>query len=179
MLNRIKYRLKQLFFALTSKMSEEDHNLVHQYLNIKESALFYRLPEYEQKHAVVVAQKMLKAAEGNQEADKRKITRLGLLHDIGKAAIRLSLYDKSIMVVMNRLLPPLYENLAKKGIAESSPRIFRQFYVHKNHAKIGAEILDRISEDKDILEDVKNHDDKKIKSDDFYFNLLVKADNES
>ncbi|MFA4967365.1 MAG: HDIG domain-containing metalloprotein [Candidatus Margulisiibacteriota bacterium] len=175
MLDRLIYRFKQFWFAMTSKMTEEDRLFAHQHLNIKEAALFFSLPLYEQKHGVVVAQKMLAEAAGIKDLDKRKLVRLGLLHDIGKSALKLSIFDKSVLVVIHKILPPLYSLMAGLGKSEKSPKFFRKYYVHKHHGAIGAEILSRIAEEKDIIEEVKSHDFPK-KFHDVYMKLLDRAD---
>lgn len=175
MLNRLLYRFKQFWFALTSKMTEEDRLFVHQHLNIKEAALFFSLPEYEQKHGVVVAQKMLKEAEGIKMIDERKLVRLGLLHDIGKSAAKLSVWSKAILVILRRFIPPLYDRLAEMGINERSSKIFRRFYVHKHHGEIGAEILSKIAEEKEMVEEIRSHD-RPSASHDVYMEFLDRAD---
>lgn len=175
MLDRIVYRLKQFWFSVSSKMGEEDRVFAYRQLNIKEAALFFSLPEFEQKHAVVVAQKMLSAAAAIREVDQRKLVRLGLLHDIGKSAVRLSVFDKSVLVVLHRLLSPLYDLFAKWGKKEKAFVMFRKFYVHKHHGSIGAEILSRIAEEKDLIEEIRSHDNQKT-SEDIYLRLLDEAD---
>jgi len=175
MWDRILYRLKQFWFAVTSTMSEEDRNLVRQYLNIKEAALFFSLPEFEQKHGVVVAKKMRDEGKGIRGIDERKLIRVGLLHDIGKAAVRLSILDKSILVVLHKFASPVYDHLAKLGEGEKSLGFFRKFYVHKHHGPIGAELLSKIGESRDIVEEVKSHD-RPCSSHDIYMRLLDLAD---
>ena len=181
MLDRLIYRLKQFWFALSSKMTEEDRLFAHQHLNIKEAALFFSLPIYEQKHGVVVAEKMLAFAAhagrtaGHKNIDKRKLVRLGLLHDIGKSAAKLSILDKGILVIIHKLIPPLYDQLAGWGNNERSPKWLRRYYVHKHHGTIGAEILSRIAEEKDIIDEVRSHDYPNT-SHDLYMKILDKAD---
>ncbi len=175
MLDRFTYRIKQFWFAISSKMGEADRVFAYQHLNIKEAALFFSLPDFEQKHGVVVAQKMLSAASGIREIDKRKLARLGLLHDIGKSAARLSIFDKSVLVILHKLLSPIYNLLAGWGKGARSPRMFKIFYVHKHHGAIGAEILSRIAEEKDIVAEVRSHDYPHT-SDDVYMKLLDEAD---
>jgi len=175
MFGRIGYRLKQLFFALTAKMSKEDQNFARQYLDIKEGAIFFNLPEFEQKHSVFVAQKMSEAAKGMMDIDQRKLVRLGLLHDIGKSAVRLSIFDRGMLVVLKRFLPPLYGFFAKRGEPQNAKRIFRKFYVHKNHGEIGSKILKNIGESEDIIREVAMHDSP-YPSHDVYMRILDKVD---
>jgi len=175
MFDRLFYRLKQFWFALSSKMSEEDRLFAYQHLNIKEAALFFSLPEFEQKHGVVVAKKMLITVKGAKNMKLRKLARLGLLHDIGKSAARLSIFDKSILVVFHKILSPLYDLMAGLGKNERSLGILRKFYVHKHHGEIGAEILLKIAEEKDIVEEIRSHD-YPYDSHDIYMKILDRAD---
>lgn len=174
-LDRIIYRAKQFFFAIAAQMTEEDKSFARHHLDIKESALFFSLPSFEQKHAVVVAQKMKSAAAGNKSIDQRRLVRLGLLHDIGKSAVKLSIFDKSMLVVLHRAIPPLYNLLAKLGEPENSNPILRKFYVHKHHGVIGSKLLSRIGESQDIINEVAEHDAAKDYSDP-YMKILIEAD---
>jgi putative nucleotidyltransferase with HDIG domain len=156
-------------------MSEEDRLFAYQHLNIKEAALFFSLPEFEQKHGVVVAQKMLKMVKGAKNMKLKKLARLGLLHDIGKSSARLSIIDKSVLVVLHRFIRPLYDLLASFGKNEKSFKYFKKFYVHKHHGEIGAEILSKIAEEKDIVEEIRSHDFP-YPAHDIYMKLLDRAD---
>lgn len=137
--------------------------------------MFFSLPEFEQKHGVVVAKKMRDEGKGIRGIDERKLIRVGLLHDIGKAAVRLSILDKSILVVLHKFASPVYDHLAKLGEGEKSLGFFRKFYVHKHHGPIGAELLSKIGESRDIVEEVKSHD-RPCSSHDIYMRLLDLAD---
>lgn len=175
MIDRIFYRFSQLMFALSARIKEEDVRFARRYLNIGEAALFFSLPFFEQKHSVVVAQKMMAFAKGSHKLDREKLIRLGLLHDIGKAAVRLTIFDKALLVILHRGLPPLYNFLAKLGAPEKSQNIFRQFYVHKHHGLIGSKMLERIGENRDIINEVALHDRLHTKEDE-YVEILDKAD---
>ncbi|OGC15592.1 hypothetical protein A2282_09160 [candidate division WOR-1 bacterium RIFOXYA12_FULL_36_13] len=175
MLDRIIYRTKQFIFALSAKMSEEDKIFVRQNLDIKEAALFFSLPEYEQKHCVVVSRRMYAESRDRKDLDSKKIIRLGLLHDVGKAAIKLSIFTKASMVMIKRLATPVYDFFAKKGECETSPSFYRKFYVHKHHGHIGSEMLKRIGESDDIVNEVAMHDES-VMSHDSYMRILDEAD---
>jgi putative nucleotidyltransferase with HDIG domain len=175
MLARLLYRFKQFWFAVASGMTIDDRNFARQYLNLKEAALFFSLPGFEQKHAVVVAGKMREGGKGVRGVEERKLIRLGLLHDVGKAAERLSIIDKSVLVIAHRFLPKLYDGLAKRGEADKSASFYRKFYVHKHHGTIGAELLSKIGESTDIIAEVKSHD-RPFSSHDIYMRLLDFAD---
>ena len=176
MLKRILYRFKQFFFAMTASMFEEDRVYARQYLDIKESAFFFGLPDYEQKHSVIVAQKMQKFAHNRTDLDIKLLVRLGLLHDIGKAATRLSVIDKSLLVILQHFLHPLYDYLASKGADDRSFFLFRKFYVHKNHGRIGSEMLKRVGVDPKLSARIFEHDENPIEFRDEYMKILNQSD---
>lgn len=175
MFKRIIYRFEQFLFALNAKMTEADKKIAKEYLTIKEKALFEALPEFEQKHSVVVAQKMQHRVHGKHNFDERKVIRLGLLHDIGKAATRLTIVDKGILVALNRLCKPLYNYFATLGENDKAFWLFRKFYVYKHHGEIGGQMLKRINEEDEIITYVVAHDTIKFEKDD-YLKLLIEAD---
>ncbi|MBU0573578.1 MAG: HDIG domain-containing metalloprotein [Candidatus Margulisiibacteriota bacterium] len=175
MLDRLKYRFGQLKFGLTSAMNDEDRVFVRRHLDIQEQALFNSLPDYEQKHAVVVAQKMLNSLKGRHDLDGHKLAKIGLLHDIGKAAVRLSIFDKAAMVALKSLSPWLYDLLSQRGMKDGTPRFFRKFFVYKHHGEIGAEMLRKIGVEDEVLTCVEAHDAMKFGSDK-YLRSLQDAD---
>jgi len=175
MWDRVLYRLRQFWFVLFSRMTEEDRLLVHQHLNRAEAALFFNLPEFEQKHGVVVARKLLEEAAGIRGLDQKKLLRLGLLHDVGKSAANLSILDKGLLVILRRLAPPLYNYLAEQGKSNKALPGLRKFYVHKHHGEVGAELLSNIGESQDIIEEIKRHD-RPYPEHDIYLRLLDLAD---
>jgi len=155
MLDRILFRLKQFWFGMFSKYSKADEAFARSFLNIQEMALFNQLPSFEKKHAVVVARKMLEAANDYPDLNQQKLARLGFLHDIGKVAERNSILTKSILVIIRFFFPKYYEHLADLG--KDNPR-FRRYYIHKHHGAVGAELLEKIGVSGDILSIIAKHD---------------------
>lgn len=155
MVTKIFYRLKQFWFGMFSKYSKADETFARSYLNIQEVALFNQLPGFEKRHAVVVARKMLDAAQRYPKLDQRKLAKLGLLHDIGKVAEKNSILTKSILVIIRFFLPKYYEHLTELG--KDNPR-FRRYYIHKHHGAVGAELLEKIGESSEILSIIARHD---------------------
>ena len=174
--SRIIYRFHQGVFALSAMMDDFDWQFVNSYLNVAEMALFKQLPEYEQKHAVETAKKMLLLGHGRIDLEERKLARIGLLHDVGKAAIRLSVLDKSYMVVLKKFLPWAYWGFATLGKKEKSWRPFRKIYVHRMHEKIGARLLARAGAESDVIAAIASHGEKFHKDDLVYARLLKEAD---
>jgi len=176
-LQRLFYRLRQFGLAITSRMTNDDREFERKYLTIPEAALFDQLPPDEQKHSVVVARRMLSLAHTPQaDVDERVIAKVGLLHDIGKSAIKLGVIDRSILVAMRRLARPLYDKIAQVGRSETALRLSRKFYVHKEHAGIGSDLLRKANTDDKIIRIVASHDDPPSESDPIELFLLRKVD---
>lgn len=105
-LQRIRYRLWQLWRAVTGRVSVAERRFVTTQLTVAEQSLFARLPRYDQRHALDVVQ--LLQREGTATP---ALLGMALLHDIGKVsdtghALGLGWYG--VIVVMQRLLPPVY-----------------------------------------------------------------------
>lgn len=155
MVKRLIYRFKQFYFGMFSSYTKADEAFAYSYLNIQEMALFNQLPRFEKKHAVVVARKMLDAAQRYPNLDQRKLVKLGLLHDIGKVVEKNSILTKSILVIIRFFLPKYYGHLA--GLGKDNPR-FKRYYLHKHHGAVGAELLEKIGESSEILSIIAKHD---------------------
>lgn len=155
MLNRLKYRLKQYWVGMFACYKKEDEKFAQHYLTIQEMSLFNQLPDFEKKHGVVVARKMLALAPKPSQLDERKLARLGLLHDIGKVMERNTITTKSLLVIIRFIWPKLYQLLAARG--EHDLR-WRRFYVHRHHGELGAHMLEKIGVSGDILSALAQHD---------------------
>jgi putative nucleotidyltransferase with HDIG domain len=155
MLERLRYRFNQFYFGMFSVFDSADEKFARASLNDQEFSLFDQLPSFEKKHAVVVARKMLIFSVKNQELDRQKLIKLGLLHDIGKILEKNSVFSKSLLVAIRFLLPGFYNWLAERGKVDYR---FKRFYIHKHHGAVGAELLAGIGESSEFLSIIKKHD---------------------
>ena len=140
---------------MTAKYTPEDEIFTVKHLSPVEKGLFDKLPGFEKKHAVVVAQKMVLSSYQYPELDREKLVKLGLLHDIGKITERNSVLAKSAFVIFRFFFPRLYNYFANLG--ESNP-IFKRYYVHKHHGAIGAKILEKNGVSPQFFSIIKKHD---------------------
>ncbi|KAB3530446.1 HDIG domain-containing metalloprotein [Alkaliphilus serpentinus] len=154
------YRIKQVFYGLTAKMSGKDHEFVREYLTPNERALFYRLRVGEQVHSVKVAYGCYQEKPTN-----RKLIKAALLHDVGKVESNLNIFNKVIVVI-----------LAKHPVrARLLPFFIKKALFYKNHhPKIAVEFLHQLRLDKDIIYLVENHHKLSTNED---INLIQKYDN--
>jgi hypothetical protein len=103
---RIQYRLWQLWRAVTGRVSVAEARFVANQLTVAEQPLFARLPRYDQRHALDVVQ--LLRHEGTTTP---ALIGMALLHDIGKVSDTgrpLGLAWYGVIVLTQRLLPAVY-----------------------------------------------------------------------
>ena len=80
------YRVKQFLWAIGSHFKEVDYKYVDKFLDSKEKELFNKLKHNEKHHSIRVCKDAINILrEKNIEIDDKKIAKLSLLHDIGKA----------------------------------------------------------------------------------------------
>lgn len=179
-IRRAVYRAKQFVLALTLRLTDEDRAFIAAHLRIPEASLFKLMPEDEQKHSVMIAKKMLAAAHGSAlKYDEAILAKIGLLHDVGKSAAKMSIIDRSVLVIGRRLCPPLYQRLASAGREPSARSFARKAYVHKEHASIGAEALRKAKTEERVVNIINAHDLPASGGDPVELMFLKKIDNEN
>ena len=146
-------RVKQFYINVTDKMTEKDYYYVTKILNSKELELFMKLSKSEQKHSVRIA-KDIENIIDNKEVDdefilinKNLLIKSALLHDVGKATKRLTIIDKSIIVILNKLTSGKLKNFRKS----------KKVQCYYNHSIYGYNILKDMIDDEIILDIVQNH----------------------
>lgn len=145
------YRVKQFYWAVTSKVSSEDEIFIKKYLSKVEFNLFQKLPYYEKAHAFKVA-KDVSVECSEKEENKNMLIKAALLHDIGKISGTLTPIDKSFLVVMDKI-----SNGGLKKFCN-----IKKIDIYYNHADIGYNLLKRYGYDERFLYLIKNHHNSNI-----------------
>jgi len=150
------YRVKQFIWGITSLYKKVDFDFVKKYLSDDEIEKFKKLKKSEQHHCIRVCKDSLRYNNENLiNANEYILGKAALLHDIGKSNCHLSLIEKSIIVILDKL---------SKGKLKKFHNI-KQINIYYNHPKIGYDMLKNRGYTKDILEVVKYHHIKnKIKN---------------
>ncbi len=160
------YRVAQFIAAVTAKMTEDDISYVKGLLNEKEQALFFQLRIYEQAHCLKVARNMDAQSSNFNIKERWELSRIALLHDIGKIKYPLNPIEKSIIVVLNKLT---------KGKIKKVTWL-KMVKCYYTHAQIGAELLKEIGTyDAAFIEAIRSHHDMNITSE--KISLLQRCDN--
>lgn len=149
------YRIKQLYLNLIDKMTIEDEKFIDKHLNEEEKDLFKKLSKIDQKHSVRVAYSIKDSCiNKNKELYYTEILiRIALLHDIGKVNCKLTLLDKSILVILDYLTKGKLRKL-------SNIEKVNTFY---NHGEIAFNILKRnkYNYDNEFLDIIRSHHNEK------------------
>jgi uncharacterized domain HDIG len=146
------YRVKQFYWSINPKITNEDLDFLNSNLNRSELKLFYKLPTYDQKHSIKVAYDVKYVCKKNN-IDCKLLMKAALLHDIGKLHKKLNIIDKSIMV--------LVDNITKGGVKRFSN--IKKINVYYNHGKIGKDILKDYNYDQKLLYLIENHHNYNVK----------------
>ncbi|WP_253197597.1 HD domain-containing protein [Clostridium algidicarnis] len=167
------YRIKQFLWYIISPFKPIDYNFLKSYLDKEEVNLFSSLKSGEKQHCIRVAKASLQYINNEESSeicsslDKAWFMKVCLLHDIGKKFGSLSIIDKSLLVIINKLFKDKmnkYMNVKKID-------------VYYNHPIKGYEYLKQLNKyDERFLYVIKNHHNYKVKGDEM-LNILVHFDN--
>ena len=119
MIARIRRRMRQGLAALIAFARPVDFGAAAEVLSAQQMALFQRMRRSEQLHALRVLQ--ILQAQGHHHPD---LLTAALLHDVGKSRYPLTLPERTLVVLMRRLLP----HLAARWSA-GRPRGWRRAFV--------------------------------------------------
>jgi len=128
----ISYRAGQFLHLLTAKLKREHRRFVYEMLNPSMAALFFRMSDPDQSHSVRVFQTLVDQGEEDED-----LLMAALLHDVGKSLHPLRAWERSLVVVTNRILP---NQVLKWGQGE--PYSWRKpFVVALQHPEWGAALI--------------------------------------
>lgn len=168
------YRAKQFCWAVSSFFKKVDYTYIKKHLTLEEIEFFNMLKKSERLHCIRVSKdaseyyERVLQEEKIMNVSKDMIIKLGLLHDIGKIKQPLTVIDKSIVVVLNKLTKGKLKNNSKS----------KKVYIYYNHPQEGVKILKDIGYDEDFLYVVENHH-KKVQNLNMALKILKYADNKN
>ena len=126
------YRVRQGLSNLTARPRPEDEALAARYLSPAELRLFRRLEPADRKHSVSV----LGSLDRMGVADSC-ILKAALLHDVGKSRRRISVFHRTLAVILRALfgeIPSFFTWVGREAF-------WMPFYVLENHARLSAAML--------------------------------------
>lgn len=145
-------RLAQGISALFAFARSPDLSLARRYLAVCEFKAFCSMSRSEQLHSLNVLQNVL---AGNPKAPKALI-KAALLHDVGKSRYRLSLWQKTLAVIIEAIAPG-----ANRQLSEDQTMSFWRapFIVRRHHARWSGETLRSCGASADVIWLVERHQD--------------------
>lgn len=125
----VRYRAGQFFQALAARVPEEEIERAIVILTPQGQRLFYRQAAQDQRHALAVYRVLCE----NGHTDPHLLA-AALLHDVGKAVARLSVWYRTLIVLLGCFAPRILDDLGR-----GEPTGWRKpFIAHARHAETGA-----------------------------------------
>ena len=148
---RIAYRVQQFWHTLTAKPDQDDLTLAEKLLSPALLNLFMQMQASEQAHSISIARQLLE----DDQVDNDLII-AALLHDVGKSRYPLRLWERTIIVVGNRLFPT---KASQWG--QGAPAGWRRaFVVAAQHPAWGAEMVAQAGASPMVVAIVRRHQDQ-------------------
>lgn len=162
------YRVKQFLWAIESNFKKVDYKYVDKFLDSKEKELFKKLKHNEKHHSIRVCKDAIDISTKRQiPVDLKTVGKISLLHDIGKGEHGLNIFEKSMLVVLNKLT---------KGKLKKFDYI-KNVDIYYNHGAKGADILRKYNKyDEEFLQAIELHHNK-IKSNNKLLEIIQESDN--
>lgn len=162
------YRIKQFMWAAKSLLDDVDIEYVNKYLNTEERKLFNQLRKTDQQHCIRVCKTAIDLSK-DKDIDLKVVGKAALLHDIGKGEYGLNIFEKSVMVIMDKV---------SKGKLKKYNK-FKQVDSYYNHPSKGADMLKEFNiYDKEFIDTIKYHHDRNVNKNKL-LNIIRESDNKN
>jgi hypothetical protein len=127
------YRVRQFFGALTADINRDEQQKVARLLTADQYRLFCRMAINDQRHSINVYATL--KMSGHDDPD---LLVAALLHDVGKAAGHIGLWQRTLIVLLRRWAPAVLTWLERGAEPDTSPYWRRGFVVNRLHPMVGA-----------------------------------------
>ena len=133
-------RIEQGVRALIAGATPIDLLLARTYLSPKELDAFLNMSRADQLHSL----KVLRTVLSQRESTPQPLAVAALMHDVGKSRYHLTVWQKTVAVLVKRLISPLSDLLGR----EENLSLWRApFVVRSHHARWGVEVLQECGTD--------------------------------
>jgi hypothetical protein len=127
------YRFRQFFGALTARVGDDEEWALAELLTLPQRDIFRRMAPNDQRHGLNVCSTLRRAGY-----DDPALLTAALLHDAGKAAGRIWLWQRTLIVLLERWAPGLLRRLERGAAFEEAPWWRRGFVINRLHPELGA-----------------------------------------
>ncbi len=146
------HRFAQGAGALFAFARSPDLGLARRHLSACEYDAFRLMSRSEQLHSLNVLRKTLEA----DPAAPASLRTAALLHDVGKSRCRLSIWQKTLAVIIEAIAPRLSRRLSE----DETISVWRApFVVRRHHARWSGEILRNCGSSADVIWLAERHQD--------------------
>jgi putative nucleotidyltransferase with HDIG domain len=145
-----RYRVRQFALALGASINLERTDTLKEYLEAPQLELFYSMSPMDQHHCLAVFRTLREAGEADGA-----LLQAALLHDVGKTRGPVRIWHRVMAVLANALAPRLWEKMDEKPGTWRYP-----FYVHRQHALLGAELAHEAGCSHEVVWLVAHHEDR-------------------
>lgn len=129
------YRVRQFFGALTARTDEQTEQTLTSVLTPAQQRLFRRMPTSDQRHSLNVCRTLRQAGHTECTPEGKALLAAALLHDVGKAQGRIWLWQRVVIVLLERWAPRVLD-----WLSSGKPQRWRQgFVVHRQHPEVSAQ----------------------------------------
>lgn len=173
LLSKLK-AIARMFFV--KQLSDEDVSFIEEHLGKSEQILFYRMSIVDQIHSLHVAYTLKEMLNRKSRINLKKMLKVALLHDIGKADIKLTLNSRLYQTSFFFFCKPFANYLANKGKEPNASRRKKLLYYYKEHGNVGAALLREINVDENIAYLVESHHNEPSINEPIELSLLREAD---
>lgn len=172
----VQKRIKQIYAAMAAKIHADDQAFITQWLNGRESELFWAMNLPDQRHALNVAYTALTLNESRlYRVDRTKLIKCCLLHDVGKVRGDVSTFDKVMAVIVYKTMPEFARKHRCYGRGGRWRNLCHALYIYEHHARLGYEKLMQMG-NVEIAEIIVRHHEAETADDGAELLLLREAD---
>jgi len=143
----VRQRVRQFFRAMLVRVSLSERAIVEGTLSPAQAALFWRMAPCDQRHGLDVYYAL---RDGGCQDEALLVA--ALLHDVGKAAARLTIVHRVAVVLIERAVPGWLARSAGEGKGWKAP-----FAAHLQHPQIGAAWAQAAGSSADIVTLIRQH----------------------